>query len=197
MTYLINKTLANKCRLRWRIVLFVCAIVGALLLQMYRDRFVFYYAQTTAKVALWSLLLFTPFILYRMRRAPLFVAELKKKYPTSWLRDIVVMPLMAAMVAGLLVAAPLGWVLAIAAWSGGVVHHVDAVATEVGTYSQRKGCDQFATLRFASVEKEVCIASLSPHSSLHPGQSLAVGIVRFSFGFLIVSIAPVKKAETI
>jgi hypothetical protein len=93
------------------------------------------------------------------------------------------------MVLGLVLTGPLGWVFAAAAWSNGAVRHVSATAIKVGTYSRRKGCDQFATLRFATVDKETCLDTLYPHSSMQTGQLLDVGITVFQFGFLIVSIA--------
>ena len=99
------------------------------------------------------------------------------------------MPLAAAFMVGLVFAAPLGWLFATAAWSGGAIHQVNATAIKVGTYYKRKNCDQLATLRFTSVDKETCLDGLYPPSLMREGQLLSVGTTTFPFGFLIVSIA--------
>lgn len=196
MRYPTNKTATQKRHSGWLVFLVFVLIVGALLLHYFGDRFVFYYAEAYANVALWSLLVFTPLVLYRMRRAPLFFRKISEKYPTAWLRNLIVMPLMAMSIVGLVCAAPLGWLFAAATWSGGAIQHVSAVASKVGPYSQRKGCNQSATLRFASAEKETCIDTLYPHASMRSGQTLDVGIRTFPFGFLIVSVAPLKNDPT-
>lgn len=182
-------------RARYVLFTFFALLAGAVLLQNLHGRFVFRYAESWTHTVLWSLLLLTPFILFRLKRAPLFAARLAKRYPSTWVRDWLVMPLMASMLAGLVLAGPLGWMLAVAAWSDGTVRHVSATAVEVGAYSARKGCDQSATLRFASVDKETCLDSLYPPASMQRGQRLDVGITAFAFGFLIVSIAATDAAD--
>ncbi|WP_313178171.1 hypothetical protein [Massilia sp.] len=129
-----------------------------------------------------------------MRRSKVFAAEFGKRYPTSWLRRWVAMPLSAMAIVASLVAAPLGWFFAAAAWVGGDVEPVRAVALAVEPAVQRKGCNQQAVLRLESVEKETCLDDLYPVSTMRASQQLDVGIERFAFGFLIKSIAP--KTET-
>lgn len=177
--------------------IFFALIFGVVLLINYQERFVFRYADVYTKFALLSLLFFTPFVLYEINRFPIFVRGIADKYPTTWLRTWIVMPSIASVMVGIAITGPLGWVYAVAAWSGGPIHHVSATAIKVGTYSRRKGCDEFATLRFASVDKETCLDSLYPHSSMHTGQLLDVGIASFQFGFLIVSIASTDSAALV
>jgi hypothetical protein len=58
------------------------------------------------------------------------------------------------------------------------------------------GCDQYASLRFPSVEKKTCIDGQPPDQPIRTGQVLDVGITAFPFGFLIDSLAPCDKASS-
>lgn len=195
MTHVADDAPVSTRRARYVPFIFFALLAGAVLLQNLRGRFVFRYAEAYTQTVLWSLSFLTPFVLFRLRRAPLFAAQLAKRYPSTWVRNRLVMPLTASMLVGLVLTGPLGWMLALAAWSDGTVRHVSATAVEVGAYSRRKGCDQSATLRFASVDKETCLDGVYPPASMQQGQRLDVGITTFAFGFLIVSIAATDAAE--
>lgn len=199
MKYSADKTARTVRRSNWMTpTFFVFALMfGEVLLLNFHERFVFRYAEIYTKFVLLSLLFLTPFVLHEMKRAPAFAGELAKKYPTTWLRSWIVMPSMASVVVGVVLTGPLGWLYAAAALSGAPVLHVSATAIKVGAYSPRKGCDQFATLHFASVDKETCLDTLYPHSSMYTGQPLDVGITTFPFGFLIVSIASTDSATPV
>ncbi len=170
-------------------------VVGSLMLLYYHDRFVFYYAEIYTNVTIWGLILLTPLVLCWLIRMPPVARDLAKR-PITWQRNLVGMPLGAATVVGLFFAGPLGWVFAVAAWSGGTIHYVNATALKVGTYSKRKGCDQSATLRFASVDKETCMDNLYPPSAMREGELLNVGTTVYPFGFLIVTIASADRAQS-
>lgn len=184
-----SRTFSQKRRLIWVTLFIFYLMVGALFFFMFTDRFVFYFAEIYTTISLWSGLLLTLYVLYRMKRTREFAANLAKKYPTSWLRNWVMMPLTAAMLVGAFFAAPLGWLFAAAAWYGGPVHQVSATAVKIGTYARSKRCDQSATLRLASVNKATCLDNLYPPSTMREGQPLIVDTARFPFGFLILSIA--------
>lgn len=184
----------GRARARWALLAFSPFFAGALLLAGYGRRSVFHLADLYETVALWSVLLCTPLVFHRLRRNEAFSKQLAMRLSSVWLRTWIVMPLTAAMLVGGVFAAPLGWSIAVAAWSGDPVQLVRATATDVGDYAQRRGCNQTATLRFASVDKRTCLDDLYPPSSMQPGQPLDVGIVPFRFGFLIVSIAPAVPA---
>lgn len=180
----------GQARVRWALLAFSPFLAGALLLAGYGRRSVFHLADLYETVALWSVLLFTPLVLYRLRCNDAFSEQIAMKFRSDWLRTWIVMPLTAAVLVGAVFAAPLGWAVAAAAWSGDPVQLIRATATDVGDHAQRKGCNQTATLRFASADTRICLDGLYPLSSMQPGQLLDVGIVPFRFGFLIVSIAP-------
>lgn len=177
-------------------LLFFALLAGAFLLMHFSGRFVFFYEATYTRIALWSSLVATPLVLYRMRRSQFFTGELEKKYPTAWLRNWAVMPLMALFLVGLAWAAPLGWFIAAASWAGGESRHVRALAVEVETPSRRKGCRQYASLRFASAEKRTCIDGQPPDLPIRTGQVLDAGITAIPFGFLIDSLAPCDEASS-
>ncbi|HEX8478165.1 MAG TPA: hypothetical protein VF663_07505 [Telluria sp.] len=184
-----RRTSAQRWRAIWVTIVACLLAAGALFLTIFGDRFVFRFADAYTVIALGSTGLSMPFILYRMARSRRVGEEFSKRYPTSWVRNWVVMPLTAAILAGLVFAAPLGWLFATAAWYGGPVHYVKATATDVGSYARRKHCNQSATLRLPSVARKTCLDRLYPPATMRDGQVLNVGIVTFSFGFLIVSIA--------
>lgn len=170
----------------------IFAVVAGLLLLHYQGRrFVFDYADTYETVGGYLVLLCAPAVLYWMKGSKIFAAEFGKRYPTSWLRRWVAMPLSALAIVASIVAAPLGWFFAAAALTSGEVEQVRATAVKVDEFvQQRKGCDQEAVLRFGAVAKDTCLDSLFAPSEMRAGQQLDVGIIRFSFGFKIVSIAP-------
>jgi hypothetical protein len=123
-----RRTSAQRWRAIW-VTLFACLLsTGALFLYLFGDRFVFRFADAYTGIALVSAGLSMPFILYRMARSRRVGEEFSKRYPTSWIRNWVVMPLMAAIPAGLVFAAPLGWLFAAAAWYGGPVNYVRGCA---------------------------------------------------------------------
>lgn len=170
------------------LLLSAAIIIGAILLLHFHERYAFRQTDGYTRVVLWASLLCTPFVLYFMR-ASSFEKQVAKRYPTTWLRTFVVMPLMTFAGLGLVLTAPLGWLFAATAWSNDAVQHVSATAIEVGAYAQRKGCNQSATLRFASTDKRTCLDTLYPPSTMHEAQLLDIGIVTSRFGFLIVSIS--------
>ena len=170
-------------------------LAGLLLLNHYGARFVFDHAAAYQGAGSCLVLVCSPYVLLRMKRSQVFAAEFGRRYPTSWLRRWVAMPLSAVAIVAALVAAPLGWLFAVAAWAGGDAERVRAVALEVEPAVERKGCNQPAVLELESVEKETCLDNLNPPPVVRAGQQLGVGIERFSFGFLILSIAPKGREE--
>ena len=184
-----KRTPARKRRARWALLLPGALFIGIALLAHFNDRFVFRYADPYTTIALWSVFLLWPFVLYWLQYSP-GASAVEKKYPISWVRDGIVMPFMAALMVALVFAAPLGWLFAAVAWSDVPVERVGATVVEVGTHARRKGCDQYATLRLAGAEKKTCLDGLYPPSVMRPGQELSVGTKSSAFGFLIVSIAP-------
>ncbi|MCC2972369.1 hypothetical protein [Massilia sp. IC2-476] len=183
-----DHTAAHKRRPRCALLVLLFLIAGIFLLMYFEGRFIFRYAEAYTRFLFVSWLLITPYVLYRMTAASVFATRLADQYPTRWLRKWVAMLLSASLAVVFVCLAPLGWIFAMAAWSAADVHQTSATAIKVGEYSRRKGCDQVATLRFRSVDKETCLDALYPPSAMRPGQLLDVGIAPSPVGFLIVSI---------
>lgn len=191
-----SRTLAQKRRAVWQAIFICYLMVGLFLFAFFADRFVFYFAASYTKISMLFVLLFTPFVLYWMLRARNITTQMVRTYPTGWIRNWVMMPLMAAVLSSVFVVAPLGWLFTAAAVYGGPVHQVSATAIQVGTYSPGKGCDQSATLRLASVDKKTCLDNLYPTTTMREGQLLVVSITMFPFGFLISSIGNADPGVT-
>ncbi len=187
---------AHKRRPIWQAIFFCYLIVGLFSFVFFDDRFVFYFAASYAKISMLFVLLCTPFVLYWMLRACNMRSQLAKTFPTGWIRNWVMMPLMAAVSTSVFVVAPLGWLFAGAAFYGGAVNQVSATAIQVGTYSRRKGCNQSATVRMVSVDKKTCLDNLYPTTTMREGQQLVASITMFPFGFLISSIGNADPGVT-
>lgn len=188
MQYSANSRAQRPRRSRWLIAFLVFVFAGILLLLVFGSNFVLLHKSTYISVALWSSLALSPFAYYRMSRSPSFQKAAAVRYPTNWIRNGISMPLTAILVPGVLFIAPVGWLAAMTALAGSEVQQVGAIAIEVGGHSQRKGCDQHATLRFISGETETCLDGLYPPAHMQSGQALNVGITTSPFGFRIVSI---------
>lgn len=177
------------------LIFFLALLIGVIFLLFFNDRFVFRYKEEYARFFLWSLLLFTPFFIYRIEKSPEILEQLKQKFPTRWVRGLIMTPLISLMSAGLVFTAPLGWVFALAVWSGGDVYNVSATLIKSSNNSKSKRCNQLATLQFELLKKEVCLDTLYPHSSMQTGQAVDVGISESQFGFLIVSLSKTDSAN--
>ena len=184
-----DRTPAQRRRANLLGVLVLLHLVGAGLFAYFNERFVFDYAGPWMRMAVWSPVVLVPVVIFLMAFSRAFTKELAKKYPTTWLRNGIVIPLWALMAVGLFLAGPLGWFVAVMAWSGGPVQHVGATAIEVRPYSRAKGCDQSATLRILSVDEKTCLDGLYPPGAMRPGEQLDVGITVSPIGFLIVSMS--------
>ena len=171
-------------------VMFALMFIGAgvFLLMHFGELFVFHYAEPYRNLVILLTVVLAPFVCYRMGRPP-FAARLAKKYPTALIRKGILMPIMAVLVVAVPLVAPLGWLFAGVAWSNGATQSVPAMAVEVEAYRERKGCNEFATLRLLSVEKRTCLDFRYPRSAMRRGQHLAVVVRAVPFGFLIMSIA--------
>ena len=174
-------------RTAWVMFTLIFIGVGFLLLMHFSELFVFHYAEPYRNLVILITVVLAPFVFYRLSHST-FADELAKKHPTAWIRKGISLPVMAVLAVVLPLVAPLGWLFAGVAWSNDVTQRVQAMAIEVRPYSKGKGCDQFATLRLLSIEKETCLDYRYPRSAMRRGQHLSVGIRTVPFGFLIVSI---------
>ncbi len=184
-----NASLPDQRGPLWVNFLLLSGILGTVLLGYYSRRFVFFYAELYTPVGLWAVALFTPLMIYWLASEPAVKRRLSVKYPNAGMRNIVVLPVIASCIVVLGVCAPLGGLFAGAALLAGPIEHVRSTAIEVGThYPGRRGCDQRATLRFESIDKQICLDDLYSPGAMSFGQVVDVGTAQFTFGFLIVSV---------
>lgn len=181
------------------VIAFAPFAVGTLLLSGYSRRFAFHEVELIQKIFLGLLILLTPLALYQIRRIPSAMERLARHSPAAWKRDWILLPLMAATLVGMVLAGPLGWLVAVSAWSDQPIQQVQATAIQVDAYRNGRrfsSCHRPATLRFASLDKKTCLDDLYASSLMQAGQRLDVGIVPFHFGFLIVSLVQAAPAQT-
>ena len=115
--------------------------------------------------------------------------SLAVRYPTKWLRWFVMKPLVAAVMAGSVLAAPAGWI-GLGTWAWGTDTRVPGRVVTVEALRSAKGCDQHATLAIQRVEKKVCLADHYVGVELAAGQVLDVQLRSTSLGIIIGDIAP-------
>jgi hypothetical protein len=83
-----------------------------------------------------------------------------ERYPTWAVRWLLFFPFVVAAIAGMIVAAPLGWA-ALAGWALGTPVEVEARVVSVGTRSRSAlACKQKGRLRIADKEGNVCLSML-------------------------------------
>lgn len=173
----------------WLPLALLFLIIGTVLLLNASTNFVFYYADGYTKVSLCLVMLLTPAVLFCFRRCPQLIAHLESKYPTHWLRNWVMQPLVAAFIVSMVCTGALGWALTVSEAVTDTMKVMRATAVEVGEYSPGKGCDQVARLNFEGVIKQVCLENMYLPGTLKVGQTLDVTVHAFPFGFLLISMA--------
>lgn len=177
---------------RWllAIVLVVLAFVllGSFMQLVAGSRFVFFFASQYKHAGWWVFLCLLPVFAILMLTKERFTSQLRARYPTRWFRWLFMYPLTVALLAGMVVVAPLGW-LAAAVWAfGNESASVPARVLSVEEYRSRKGCDQHATLSILSTEATICLADHYTGMALKANQEVAVSGQALSFGFFIGQI---------
>jgi F0F1-type ATP synthase assembly protein I len=179
---------AYRRRSRMLASLITFILVGALLSCFYLDRFVFLYSEEYFDLALWTTLISAPLVLYRLKKSSEIKRQATSGRSAVWLRDWIALPLVSALLVGMIFCAPIGWVAAFVAWSNVGADQVGATALLVEGYVRGKGCNQYAKLKFDLTVKDVCLDGIYPPSTMRAGQLLDVGVSKFRYGFYIRAI---------
>lgn len=169
------------------------ALIGAGLLLVHNQHFVFYHAASYTRVSLALVALGFPFALTIIRKSKVFSEYLAKKYPTDWVRNWLCAPALSIFIIAIFCAAPLGWTLTLSKATGDTIKVMHASAAKVYAYSPSKRCDQMAELQFRGFVKQTCLEGLYPMDTMRNGQILDVTVLGFSYGFVIISIADSQK----
>lgn len=188
-----KKSKAHKTRSRLILFSFSFVLAGALWANYYVDRFVIFHSDVLFEIAMWITLILSPLVLYKFKKSSAITQQVGVRYPTAWLRNWIMLPIMSALMIWISLVSPLGWLAVAVAWSGDELHFTEARATRVEGYIRGKGCNQYATLALENSIKDVCLDGLYPPNTMKTGQYLSVGIKKAPYGFLIFTISPIKN----
>lgn len=115
-------------------------------------------------------------------------------FPTRWIRWFFVKPMLAALAAGMLMAAPLGWI-GVAKWVSGHESTVLGQILELNEYRAKKGCDQHATLKLPLAIKRIFPSAHIDGGALMAGQEVDVKLHGTGFVVIIGNITPRSSSK--
>ncbi len=169
------------------IVLGIC-LPGAILEITVGSHFVFFFSRQYQSGAWWVFLLLLPIFTAVILREKV-QAHLRIRYPTWWVRWLIMIPTMSIVMAGTVVIAPLGWIAA-ATWAvGGEKTGVPAIVLFVEPYrASAKSCDQHGTLALESFSARICFEGRA-ELPLQANQAVLVSGHQSAFGFFIKSMS--------
>jgi hypothetical protein len=142
---------------------FVMAVVvsGCILESSLGKVFVFSAASKYRAMAQWFVLFLAPvfaWMWFRLGRANHFFAS---RYPTWWVRWLVVYPLLIVLSSGMVVISPLGWLSVYGRYMGKPVEGIEARILALDAYhSNSRGCRQFADISIGNNSARVCLADV-------------------------------------
>lgn len=181
----------SNTRIAVALAAFAFLIGGALLYATLGSRFIFYYAKPYANLGWWVFIALLPafgaaFLRKRAR------TELRLRYPTWWVRWMLMFPLSVAVASGAVVIAPLGWLAALTFATGAPIGPIPGRLSSVSKFSTSGkgwGCDQRGELIVASRGASICLEGLT---NLPAKGDVPVLITarHSSLGLLISSISP-------
>lgn len=150
-------------------------LIGAFICLASSSRFIFFFSKQYWNVAGWLFLLLLPPIGFVLRYKGRFDRVARGRYPTWWVRWIIMLPLAVSFASAALIAAPVGWIAA-ATWALGEQRSdIKSVVVSVeAARSTGKGCKQRATLIIYSVTHTVCVGDHFDGATPLAGQAVLV-----------------------
>lgn len=138
----------------------VVLTAGAVLQASLGSRFIFFFAEQYERGAWFLFILLLPTVAIGMisERA---LSEARRRFPTWWIRWLIVLPVGVAMFAGGLVVGPIGWLSAFT-WAFGT--EVSAVPAQVVSVESHlpgsKYCDQHGAVALRHYVSTVCLEGI-------------------------------------
>ena len=154
-----QKPLVTGKRFRLPALLVMSLVVcGAVMELTLGDGFVFAKANAYRSVMPWLFLIILPpsaFLCFFLTRADKTILA---RYPTWWVRRLIVFPVTSALLSATIVISPLGW----ASFLGWVVgthsDHIEAKVLRIGGFSRSsKSCTQRVTLEVSGNSSDICL----------------------------------------
>ncbi len=152
------------------------------------DHFIFDDPEQYRRIGSWGFVALVP-IVWAALTTQRMKQELRNRYPTWWVRQLIALPASVAIGAGLLVLAPLGWIAAFTVEYGKPTGPLDARISHVDVYRPSgKGCDQRGELLLRGQISRICFDGLA-ELPMNPNQPVVVTGRQSSFGIVLEAIA--------
>ena len=162
-------------------------VIGCVLLLQLDKRFFFFWREQYNFVAGWCFVLLLP-IFTKIVSGSSFQEHYFRRYPTWWVRRLVMFPLTVMFLSGIVVIAPRGW-LTFAVWLNGEERtQVPATVIDVEPFRRSaKGCDQYVKLKLNidSTAAQICLENHFTGNSIQVGQTALLTGRASSIGFIV------------
>ncbi|MCX2865484.1 hypothetical protein OOZ63_27035 [Paucibacter sp. PLA-PC-4] len=153
------------------------------------SNFVFLFSAEYQAAGKWAFALLLPIIGVGFRNRHM-ARQLRQNYPTWWVRRLLVYPLSVALVAGMVVLAPLGWIAAFAWATGSPTGPTTGRLVSVDEYrTSSKGCGQRGQLSVRGHTAQVCLEGLAV-LPMKAGTPIMVEGELSSMGLLVTELHP-------
>lgn len=178
---------ASRTKVAIILLAFALVLGGALLKITVGSRFVFFYAERYTSIGWWAFAMLFLVIAVAMFNERV-KAHLRLRYPTWWVRWLLIYPLSVAIMAAAAVMAPLGWIAALTLATGSSAEPTVGQLISVGDYRlSSKGCDQRGELAVREQTTSICLEGLTV-LPVKGNVSVVVSGKQSNFGLLIESL---------
>ena len=184
-----SKPHASRTRIAVVLGAFSFFLGGVLLETTLGSRFIFFYGESYTAVGWWVFLLLLPVVGAALSNNRMRI-HLRLRYPTWWVRWLLMYPVTVALATATLVIAPLGWIAALT-WAAGVDTQ-PTIGRLVSVEQYRasvKGCDQRGKVALQEYVASICLEGISALPAKGNLPVLVVGR-QSSLGLLILGITP-------
>lgn len=187
MEFALSAPPASGTRIAIVLLAFAFFLGGMLLEFSVGSHFIFFYAAGYKEVAWWIFLGLLPLIAGCMLSERVR-SHIRLRYPTWWVRRLVMYPLMAAVVSATAVTAPLGWIAAHAWAMGADTEPLPGRLASVGNYrASSKGCAQRAELAVGKYTGSICLEGVAA-IPMKANPSVAVHARQSPLGLFVVHV---------
>jgi hypothetical protein len=162
--------------IRLRILVGVAALVvlaGGGLEETLGTRFIFAAANQYREAMPWIVAALTPLFAWLMIRVERINHDLATRYPTWWIRWLIMFPLTAILLSAAVALAPLGWSALFGRLNGSDARPIDAQVRYVFKPSSR-GCRQEAEVQVGDNWARICIANVLVGRVPRDGETVTV-----------------------
>ena len=142
------------------IILLLFIVTGAVLELTVGSGFIFAGADTYRSAAPWFFAALLPVFAVLLYWQERFSGNLRSSFPTSWLRRLIIFPLMVAVCSGIVLIAPLGWASLLGLAVGARADDLEGIvlsAGDVSKSSRASRCKQRAKIAVRGASAAICV----------------------------------------